>query len=160
MLEILIYIVLGIIAICGIVITVFNLPGVWLVYLSTLILAMLTKFEVLTPTILIILFAISLFSTFLDNISMILGAKNMGASTWGMVGAVIGGIVGLMVGNLVGFFIGPIIGATFFEVLFQRKTFGKALKAGIGSFLGILLSIILRLSITVGIVIYVVSLFI
>ena len=160
MLDILIFTVLGLVTLGGIVLTVFNLPGVWLVFVSIILLAWYTGWEILTPGIVLILFAFSVVSTLVDNLGIILGAKKMGASTWGMVGAILGGIVGLVVGNFVGFLVGPIIGATLFEVVFERKDLKAAFKAGIGSFLGILISIILRLSIVIGMVVYVVSLFV
>ena len=160
MLDILVYIVLGVIALGGVILTVFNLPGVWLVYISVVLLSWFTGFTVITPGILIVLFVVSVVSTLVDNLGLLLGAKKMGASTWGMVGAVLGGVIGLFVGNFVGFLIGPIVGATLFEVVFERKDLKDAFKAGIGSFLGILISIILRLSIVIGMVVYVISLFV
>jgi uncharacterized protein len=157
MLTVVVYILLGIIAIAGLVLTVLDLPGIWLIYLSTLILAWITGFEVITIPVLVILFFISFLSTFIDNIVVALGAKRMGGSKWGMLGAVLGGIVGLMIGNVIGLLLGPLIGATSFELVFAHKNFNESLKAGIGSFIGLLLSIVLKLAINVGIIVYVLS---
>jgi uncharacterized protein len=157
MFTIIVYILLGIMALVGLVLTVLDFPGVWLIYIGTLILAILDGFQNLTPTFLVILFLIAILSTFIDNIVVALGAKRMGGSKWGMLGAIIGGIIGLMIGNLLGFFLGPLVGATLFELLFAHKKFKESLKAGIGSFLGLLFSILLKLVVNVGIIVFVVS---
>jgi len=158
MLEIIAYIFLALLSIAGVVLTIFTLPGVWLVYIAVFILAWMGNFEVITPTILVILFILSVLSTFVDNIVIALGAKKLGGSNWGMLGAIIGGIVGLIVGNIPGMFLGPIIGASLFELIFARKDFKNSFKAGLGSFIGILFSIVIKVGFTIGMIVYAVSL--
>jgi len=155
MFEILIYVICAILAISGVVLTVVALPGVWLVYISVFILALVGKFTVITPTILIILFLLTLLSTFVDNILVALGAKRLGGSKWGMIGAILGVIVGVIVGNILGMLIGSILGATVFELLFAKKDFNTSLKAGLGSFLGILVSIVFKVGFSVGMIVYI-----
>ncbi len=157
MLNIFIYTIAGLLSLAGIVLTVVSFPGIWLIYISTIMVAILDKFEVITPTILIILFVISVLSTLVDNIVIALGAKKLGGTGWGMAGGIIGGIVGLIVGNLVGMFVGPLIGATLFELVFAHKDINQSFKAGIGSFIGIFVSIVLKIGINVGIIVYVIS---
>lgn len=158
MLEIIVYIFLGILSIAGVILTILTLPGIWLVYIAVFILAWMGSFTVITPLILVILFVLSVFSTIADNIVMAMGAKKLGGSNWGMLGAILGGIVGLMVGNIPGMFLGPIVGATLFELIFARKDFNSSFKAGIGSFFGLLLSIVLKIGFTIGMIVYVLSL--
>jgi uncharacterized protein YqgC (DUF456 family) len=158
MLNIILYILLALLATAGVVLTALTLPGIWLVYIAVFILAWMGSFTVITPLILVILFVLSVFSTIADNIVMAMGAKKLGGSNWGMLGAILGGIVGLMVGNIPGMFLGPIVGATLFELIFARKDFNSSFKAGIGSFLGILFSIVLKLGFTIGMIVYVLSL--
>ena len=155
MFEILIYVICAILAISGVVLTVVALPGVWLVYISVFILALVGKFTVITPTILITLFLLTLLSTFVDNILVALGAKRLGGSKWGMIGAILGVIVGVIVGNILGMLIGSILGATVFELLFAKKDFNTSLKAGLGSFLGILVSIVFKVGFSVGMIVYI-----
>jgi len=155
MFEILIYVICAILAISGVVLTVVALPGVWLVYISVFILALVGKFTVITPTILIILFLLTLLSTFVDNILVALGAKRLGGSKWGMIGAILGVIVGVIVGNILGMLIGSILGATVFELLFAKKDIHQSLKAGLGSFLGILVSIVFKVGFSVGMIVYI-----
>ena len=157
MLNIILYTVLGIIALVGLVLTVLDLPGIWLIYLATLVIAIVDGFENITVLFLIILFFVSLLSTFIDNVVIALGAKKMGGSKWGMLGAVLGGIVGLIVGSIPGFFLGPLIGATLFELVFAHKDLNESFRAGIGSLFGLFFSILLKLVVNVGIIVFVVS---
>lgn len=157
MISIVVYIIAGLISLAGILLTVLSFPGIWLIYISTIMVAILGKFEVITPTILVILFVVAVLSTLVDNIVIALGAKKLGGSAWGMAGGIIGGIVGLIVGNLVGMFVGPLIGATLFELVFAHKDINQSFKAGIGSFIGIFVSIVLKIGINIGIIVFVIS---
>jgi len=158
MLEIIVYIFLGILSISGVILTILTLPGIWLVYIAVFILAWMGSFAVITPLILVILFVLSVFSTIADNIVMAMGAKKLGGSNWGMLGAILGGIVGLIIGNIPGMFLGPIVGATLFELIFARKDFNSSFKAGIESFFGFFLGIVLKIGFTIGMIVYVLSL--
>jgi uncharacterized protein len=157
MFEIVIYTVAGILALSGLVLTLLDFPGIWLVFLSTVVVAALTGFETITPLLLIILFFVSLLSTFIDNIVVALGAKKMGASKWGMLGAILGGIVGLMIGNIVGFLFGPLVGATLFELIFAHKDLNQSLKSGMGSLIGLFVSVLLKTVVNVSIIVFGVS---
>lgn len=157
MINILIYILLGIIALAGLVLTVINLPGIWLIFGATLVAGIMDKFQNLTPLILLILFFLCLASTFADNIAAALGAKKFGGTGWGMAGAVIGGIVGMFIGGIWGIFLGPLVGAVIFEMLFAKKDMTTSLKAGWGTFIGILVSMILKLGLSVGIIIFTIT---
>jgi uncharacterized protein len=159
MLDIVVYTTFGLLSLLGILLTIIDLPGIWLIYLATVILAVVTGFEIITPLLLIILFFVSVLSTFIDNIVVALGARKMGGSKWGMLGAILGGIVGLIVGNLLGLFLGPLIGATLFEYIFAHKDISQSLRAGIGSFIGVFVSILLKTVVNVIIVVFVISKF-
>jgi uncharacterized protein len=156
-LEIAVYTVAVVMSVVGLILTFVSIPGVWLIYLSTVLVAVLNRFQDLTPTVLIILFLITLISTFTDDFVRILGVKAMGGSIWGMIGALLGGLVGFLIGNIVGIILGPLIGAFLFELLFARKSFKDSLKAGIGSFIGMLVTILLKTGVNVAMIIYVVS---
>ncbi len=157
MINILLYILLGIIALAGLVLTVINLPGIWLIFGATLVAGIMDKFQNLTPLILLILFFLCLASTFADNIAAALGAKKFGGTGWGMAGAVIGGIAGMFIGGIWGIFLGPLVGAVLFEMLFAKKDMATSLKAGWGMFIGILISMILKLGLSVGIIIFTIT---
>lgn len=155
--NIIIYVLLGIVSLAGLVLVVINLPGIWLIYISTIILAIMDKFENITPFILVILFILCLLSTLSDNIAVALGAKKLGSTGWGMAGAIIGGLVGMIFGGIAGMFLGPLLGATIFEIIFAHKDATQGIKAGLGTFIGIILSIVFRFSLSIGIIIFVIS---
>jgi len=157
MLEIIIYIVAGIFALTGLILTFFNFPGIWFVYISTVVLAFYTGFEEISPLLLIILFFVAILSTFIDNIVAALGAKKMGGSKWGMLGAILGGIFGFIIGNFIGFVLGPLIGATLFEVIFAHKELNEAFKSGIGSLIGVFVSVFLKVAVNIFIIVFVLS---
>jgi uncharacterized protein YqgC (DUF456 family) len=156
-LEILIYIVAAVMSVAGLILTLVSIPGVWLIYLSTILVAMIDNFSTITPGMLIVLFLLSLLSTFVDNIVNILGVKAMGGGIWGMIGAILGGFVGLIVGNILGVILGPLVGAFFFEYFLGRKSFKESIKAGIGSFIGMLLTVVLKSVVNVSMIAYVVT---
>jgi len=155
--NVIIYILLGIISLAGLVLTVINLPGIWLIFGASLVAGIMDKFQHLTPIILVVLFLLCLASTFADNIAAALGAKKFGGTGWGMAGAVIGGIVGMFIGGIWGIFLGPLVGAVLFEMLFAKKDMTTSLKAGWGTFIGILISMILKLGLSVGIIIFTIT---
>lgn len=82
-----------------------------------------------------------------DLAGTIAGAKWMGATKWGLLGAAIGGIVGILFG-FVGIFIGPVIGAVVAEIIVARRRPKESMKAGVGAGVGIGVATIARLALT------------
>lgn len=80
----------------------------------------------------------------LDYLATIMGAKKMGASRWGMFGALAGLALGVVagffvgiIGSLAGLLVGALLGAVFMESVTGRP--GKeAWRAGLGAVLGLL----------------------
>lgn len=81
-----------------------------------------------------ILVGLTIFSLVLDYLASMYGAKRLGATRKGMVGAFVGLIIGLFF-NLPGILLGPFIGAGLFEMMGGR-TWKPAMKAGAGATLG------------------------
>jgi uncharacterized protein YqgC (DUF456 family) len=77
-----------------------------------------------------------LLSMGLDFVAGLVGARKLGASRWGIWGAIVGGVVGLFF-SLPGLLLGPFLGAFLFERLGGRP-FREAAKAGLGALLGLL----------------------
>lgn len=84
-------------------------------------------------TILGILTALSLV---LDYAASMYGAKRLGATWRGVVGAIVGGLIGLFF-NIPGIILGPLIGAMVFEMAGGRE-WREASRAGVGATLGVL----------------------
>jgi uncharacterized protein YqgC (DUF456 family) len=79
-----------------------------------------------------------------DWVAGLLGAKLFGASRWALVGAGVGVLVGLFFG-LPGVILGPAVGAIVFE-WWKNPDFGRALKAGLGVFLGFLVGSVVKVA--------------
>ena len=80
----------------------------------------------------------------LDYLATLIGAKKLGATWKGMVGAVLGVIVGVFVFPPVGLIVGPFVGAMGFEWVFGREARESA-KAGVGAVLGLALGVLGKL---------------
>jgi uncharacterized protein YqgC (DUF456 family) len=72
----------------------------------------------------------------MDYVASVYGAKKLGATWRGAVGAIVGGLIGLFFG-IPGILIGPFVGATAFEMAGGRE-WKEATKAGVGATLGLL----------------------
>jgi len=80
--------------------------------------------------------AVTLVSLIMDYLASVYGAKRLGATWRGALGAIIGGIVGLFF-NLPGILLGPFLGALVFEMAGGRKL-KESSRAGLGATLGLL----------------------
>ncbi|MDA7915629.1 DUF456 domain-containing protein [Verrucomicrobia bacterium] len=87
-----------------------------------------------------LLLVITIVSMVIEHVASVFGAKKMGATKWGVIGAIVGAIVGFFF-FLPGMILGPFIGAVGFELMAGRK-FGQASKAGVGAILGLLAGVI------------------
>ena len=74
-------------------------------------------------------------SLVLDFLASVVGAKKLGATWRGMLGAVVGAMVGLFF-SLPGLILGPLLGAFFFEMAGGRE-WKESAKAGGGALLGL-----------------------
>ena len=86
--------------------------------------------------VMVCLIVLTLFSVVLDYVASIYGAKRLGATWRGALGAGIGGVVGMFFG-IPGMIVGPFVGATLLEIMGGYE-FRKASKAGVGATLGLL----------------------
>ena len=107
-----------------------GLPGVPLIFLSALVYAMLTDFEVVGMPVVVLLGVFAAVALLADFVATTYWARRFGASNWGLAGSAIGGIVGALVGAL---FLG--IGALFGLILgtVGGVFLGEYLKRGRGS---------------------------
>ncbi len=87
--------------------------------------------------VLILLAALTGLSLLMDYLASILGARKLGATWRGMVGAILGTIIGLFF-SLPGLILGPFLGATLLEAWGGRE-WKQAGKAGAGAVLGMVL---------------------
>ena len=105
-----------------------GLPGVTLIFLSAVVYAFVTGFEVVGVPILLLLFLFAAIAFVADFFATSYGARRFGASNWGTVGGAIGGLVGALlglllagVGSLFGLIFGTIGGVFLGEYLRRRR---------------------------------------
>jgi uncharacterized protein YqgC (DUF456 family) len=94
--------------------------------------------------VILILAVMTLLSLAMDYLATVYGAKRLGATWRGAVGAVVGGLIGLFF-NLPGILLGPFIGAMLFEMAGGRE-WKEASRAGVGATLGLLAGAIGKLA--------------
>jgi uncharacterized protein YqgC (DUF456 family) len=113
------------------------LPGLPIMWAGALLYAIFTGFEKIGWGYLVIFGVLTTVIQGLDYVANLYGAKKMGASGWGILGAFVGMLVGLFTGGVIGLLAGSFAGAILGEML-VGKTGKQALKAGVGTFLGFL----------------------
>jgi uncharacterized protein len=100
--------------------------------------------------VLAVLAALMLFTLLTDYLATMVGARKLGATWRGVVGALVGGLVGLFFG-LPGILVGPFLGALLLELAGGREL-GAAAKAGAGAVLGLVGAAIVRVSCCVAMI--------
>jgi len=83
-----------------------------------------------------VLGVLTVLSLVIDYLASVYGAKRLGATWRGAVGAIVGGLIGIFF-NIPGLLLGPFLGAFAFE-LAGRRPIKEASLAGVGATLGLL----------------------
>ena len=118
------------------------LPGAVLLVLGVVTLAWAGDFAILGWGTVAFAGAMGLAITVVDWAASILGAKAFGASKWAVLGSAVGLVVGIFLG-LPGIVLGPVVGALVFEYA-KDPNFERALKAGVGAFVGFVVGSVLK----------------
>jgi len=113
------------------------LPGALFLVLGVVLIAWAEGFERIGWPTIVIAAVLAALMTIVDWVASLLGAKKMGASAWGLVGAGLGLVVGMFFG-LPGILLGPPVGAFALEFA-KDPAFKRAARAGAGVALGFLL---------------------
>lgn len=119
------------------------IPGPPISFIALLILHF-TSYVQLTENTLVTWGIIAVVVTVVDNVVPIWGTKRFGGTKRGVWGSVIGLLVGLLFFPPFGIIIGPFAGAVLGELSAGQER-NKALKAGLGAFIGFLLGTGLKL---------------
>jgi uncharacterized protein YqgC (DUF456 family) len=120
------------------------LPGAVLLVLGVIALAWAGDFVILGWGTVAFAGLMWLAITAVDGAASILGAKAFGASKWAVLGSAVGLLVGLFLG-LPGIILGPAVGALVFEYA-KDPNFERALKAGLGTFVGFVVGSVLKVT--------------
>jgi uncharacterized protein len=128
--------------IAGLVLPV--LPGAVLLVAGVVAIAWAGDFAVVGWGTVAFAGAMGLAITAVDAAASVLGAKAFGASKWAVIGSGVGLVVGLFLG-LPGIVLGPAVGAIAFEYA-RNPDFERALRAGVGAFVGFLVGSVLKVT--------------
>ena len=123
------------------------IPGLPIVWLMAFIYALITGFVDIGAGYLVTFGILTALVVAMDYLAGIYGAKRLGASRWGIIGAIAGTIAGLIVGGPLGLIVGPLLGAIAFELLIGRE-FRAACKAGFGTFCGYVAGAVMKVTLS------------
>lgn len=121
------------------------LPGLPLMAIVIILYGWWEKFENVDSTLVIVTLVLTALGTLLDYFSGPYTAKRVGASKWGVIGAVLGGILGILILGPIGLIAGPFGGAFLGEILGGQK-FNQASKVGLASVVGTLAGSLIKLA--------------
>ena len=140
-LEIIAVIIASLVVLVGLVITLFGLPGTFVVLSAAIIYDLITWSWGVSKLALVVLLVIALLGELLEWVFTLYGAKKFKTSTFAIIGLIIGTIAGAIIGvpipiigSVVGALLGAFIGAFVFSYIEHRR-FQKSMEAGIGAFL-------------------------
>src|SRR6185436_19198580 len=134
---------LAVTGLLGVVLPV--IPGVSLVFLGIVAAAWAEGFTKIGGVTLVLCGILAAMALAIDYVAGLLGAKKMGATRWGLLGAAIGTVVGLFFG-IPGLILGPAVGAIGFEY-WKNPDFKKAARAGTGVVVGFALGVVAKCAI-------------
>lgn len=110
------------------------LPGTPLIFIGIYIYAWLGGFTLISKNLILIFLAMTTISVLIEYTSSSIGAKRLGASKLGFLGALVGTVVGVFFIPW-GLILGPLLGALIGELITGKKI-KEALRAGGGAALG------------------------
>lgn len=145
--EILLY-VLGaaalLVGLAGVVLPA--IPGSALLVVGALLVAWAEGFTRVSGFTVVVCAALGVAIWAVDLAAGVLGARAFGASKWSVIGSAVGLVVGLFLG-LPGIVLGPAVGALVFEYA-RDPNFERAMKAGVGAFVGFVLGTAVKVALS------------
>lgn len=123
------------------------LPGPIIGFAALILISIPGSWQLYSWWLLVLIGALALFATIIDNVLPAWASKKSGAGKPGVWGSVLGMIVGSFVLPPFGTIIGAFVGALLGEMLFNRRN-KSPLKAALGVFKGTMLGILTKLTAT------------
>lgn len=148
--SIVLYAFAGLLVMSGTIMSVVNLPGIWLVLLGYVLSGFASSWEIFTPVLVLAVGGGCVVSSVLDNVLSLALSKKFGATWWGLAGAFVGSIVGLLISGIAGLLMGSFVGAYIAELLIMKRAISESLKSGAGAVVGWLLGIVMKFTIAAG----------
>ncbi|HCT46703.1 MAG TPA: hypothetical protein DF699_15975 [Phycisphaerales bacterium] len=142
----------------GIVMVVLALPGIWFMVLASG-LCMWWQPDIISVKAVVTLAVLGIISEATDIVASAAGAKKLGGSKRGAVGAIIGTMLGAIfgtvfipipiLGTILGGILGAVAGALMVERGIVKMTWTDSLKSGGGAAIGRTVSIFVKLGLTI-----------
>jgi len=120
------------------------MPGAFIVFLGMVAGAWADDFSRVGWVTIVVLAILTILVYVVDFLAGAFGARRLGASRWGVTGAILGAVVGMFFG-FVGVVVGPFVGAVAGELM-ARRGLTEAGRAGAGAWIGLVLSVAARLA--------------
>lgn len=133
--------------------TMLGLPGPMLVAIGTVIYGFQTGFVTFSSGMTILFVILGVVGLVIDNLFTLLGAKKLGASKYGVIGAFVGFFSIFVIGPI-GVMVGPPLCAFLAELLVSKKSPELAAKAALGAVLGMVTGIIAKFLLSIAMVIW------
>jgi hypothetical protein len=159
------YVVLLLVLFTGLVLTLFSLPGNWVMVLAVILDAWLAGWLRSGKWWIVSLLAVAVLAEVVEFLAAGRGAKKAGGTIWGTVGALLGTVLGGLlltglipipiIGTLAGIILGTFLGAMAAEFI-GGKDLGRSALVGVGAATGRFVGTLLKLA--SGCIILIVSL--
>ena len=144
--TLLLWVLAGVLMLVGLAGTLLPmLPGIPLMLAGMLLAAWAEDFTRIGWVTLVVLAVLTALSFVVELVAAAMGAKRVGASRQAIAGAALGTLFGFFLG-FVGLLVGPFIGAVIGELLARNEP-GRALKAGVGAWLGFIVGTVAKLAV-------------
>lgn len=141
--ELTVKIIFGVIMVIGILgVLLPVLPGLPLIF-GALLLAKILGYSSISWWLIVVFGLLSVIGMVLDYLIPMATTKKFGGSRYGLIGLTIGFVVGLIFApvGLFSIIVMPFLGALVGELIYDRKSHRRALKAATGSVIGYFLSL-------------------
>ncbi|MDD3458869.1 MAG: DUF456 domain-containing protein [Weeksellaceae bacterium] len=148
--ELAIKIIFGLVMVIGILGSILPvLPGLPLVF-GALLLAKILGYSSISWWLISFFGFLTVLGLVLDYLIPVATSKKLGGSRYGLIGLTIGFVVGLIFApvGLFSIIVMPFLGALVGELIYDRKSHRRALKAASGSVIGYFLSIVYGLTVS------------
>jgi uncharacterized protein len=151
------YLILLLVGLCGLVLAIFMLPGLWLMLAGAAGYALISHRAYVGDKTLIALLLLAGLAEVSDVFLGGAGAKQAGASGWGIVGGIVGAILGgifltfipiPIVSTVIGICLGSFLGAAIVELAMGQSA-GQSVRIGYGAAKGRFIGIVCKLSLGV-----------
>ncbi|MBS3735581.1 MAG: DUF456 domain-containing protein [Candidatus Bipolaricaulota bacterium] len=157
--DILAIVIFLLLSLTGLLVIPAGIPGTFIVVAASGFTGLMTGWELVRPSLLLIFLGLAIFGEVGDYLFSIASGKKYGASKYSLVGSFIGAVAGSIlglplpvIGNLLGAFLGAFVGAFITEFILGSDTL-QATRSGMGVLFGKIFGSIVKVAIGMGMIV-------